>query len=1127
MRKEVYSVNNLFQKDNYGMRMHRFEILNWGGYTDESVVVDLDGKSILITGKNRSGKTTVLDAMVTLISKYPKFEQAVGGKRGGRSISSYVLGKYGDEKVTNSYGTELNAKSIRTTNTISIILGFFADNAGKSITAIQWFWYDGKQVSPSKLGTPNRRCAIVKGNVSIFNDLLLGNVRKEGQSISISVLNERIRNLCGVELFPTIEKYLSSLRNYLGISEIGLNSIANTIKVTKVDNINDYVRDRIEKTDFDSSFWELLEQCQNLQKIDDKIAESEDKVKILSPMVRIKGKKYRNEKEKEAKYIRLNDNYNHWVDSLKFDLSKKEISSLEEKVKTTEKEYDELLEQKKIIQNELDSVTKELAMVSGGNKLALEERIGRLKLELENISFVTKKFSKLCKKLNISAPTDKKSFDDVFVKVDSIRKELIDKKREIERSNIKANSRVNSIVQQIEEIENEISVLSERKSNISVGTLIERDKLAKILGMRAEDFPFVGELLDILPKEKAWEGAINKLLKSFAMTILVPADLYENVPKLVDRVTGKRIDYRKISDTDSLVSDVISNDSSIVCGKLRIKGNAPMTKWLANELRKRFSHKCTLSIEDFKKSNYALTINGQYRMGDYHVKDDRRPVNDASSYVIGFSNDAKISAKSNFIQKLQETIKELQPIIETTNNELREINDKYNAMKELHEFSWEKMDSKSIRSSLNSAEKTYKELCNNGSSKKLEDRRENLKKELDDNSELSKKIYRAKSNIEKYNETIKNLKKDMTELSKASVSFEIADMLKEYASHYYTKKVTLSSVETFRKTLEENIQGSLMIMHSEQGELTKSRKAVEQDMNEFLRKYPVHSESLQGNVDYLDDFEALLKQLEKDGLEFTKEYEEMFTRDFEQYLSGFSFNMKAAEESLKNKIDDLNRKLLQVEFRKERGKSKYMQIDYEQTKNRNISDFRDALRDVTKNIFQKNASVFQTKRESVHKIIDFLKSWKTKFERDRRAEALDIRNWFTYALKIIDENNNQVAYYSSTSGDSTGGQQSIASFLLVVSHLQFFNLAGNNPEESFRFVIMDELNESCDYDTGNHVLSLLERFGFQAVYVTPNNKIRQVSKYVGNIYHCRQHDDIEGVTLIRKVEHEVVANGHN
>jgi len=83
-----------------GFRLHRFELLNWGTFDKHIWKVMPEGENALLTGDIGSGKSTVVDALTTLLVPTKKiiYNKAAGAESKERNLNSYVRGHYKSEK---------------------------------------------------------------------------------------------------------------------------------------------------------------------------------------------------------------------------------------------------------------------------------------------------------------------------------------------------------------------------------------------------------------------------------------------------------------------------------------------------------------------------------------------------------------------------------------------------------------------------------------------------------------------------------------------------------------------------------------------------------------------------------------------------------------------------------------------------------------------------------------------------------------------------------------------------------------------------------------------------------------------------------------------------------------------
>lgn len=135
-----------------GYRLQRLEVYNWGTFDQQAWVFPLEGHNGLLTGDIGSGKSTLVDAITTLLVPAHRvaYNKAAGAEAKERSLRSYVLGHYKSEH-NEATGTA-KAIALRDTRHYTVILAVFC-NAGynKTVTLAQVFWFKDPQGQPARL----------------------------------------------------------------------------------------------------------------------------------------------------------------------------------------------------------------------------------------------------------------------------------------------------------------------------------------------------------------------------------------------------------------------------------------------------------------------------------------------------------------------------------------------------------------------------------------------------------------------------------------------------------------------------------------------------------------------------------------------------------------------------------------------------------------------------------------------------------------------------------------------------------------------------------------------------------------------------------------------------------------
>ena len=134
-----------------GFRLQRLEVLNWGTFDQRVWTVQLGGRNALLTGDIGSGKSTLVDAVTTLLVPAHRvaYNKAAGAEARERTLRSYVLGHYKSERQEISRSARPVA--LRDHNSYTVLLGVF-HNAGYSqtITLAQVFWLKDTQGQPAR-----------------------------------------------------------------------------------------------------------------------------------------------------------------------------------------------------------------------------------------------------------------------------------------------------------------------------------------------------------------------------------------------------------------------------------------------------------------------------------------------------------------------------------------------------------------------------------------------------------------------------------------------------------------------------------------------------------------------------------------------------------------------------------------------------------------------------------------------------------------------------------------------------------------------------------------------------------------------------------------------------------------
>ena len=258
-----------------GYRLNRVEVLNWGTFDRSVWHLDLRGETSLLTGDIGSGKSTLVDAVTTLLLPAHRIEynKAAGAEGRERNLRSYVEGHYRSERnevtgVSRPVGLRPDA------STFSVILGIFVnDGYDETVTIAQVFQ------QRDRAGQPYRFYVTAEKGMSIESDFSeFGN--------DLADLRRRLRD-GGAGLHDTFESYAGEFRRRLGIrSEQAMKLFHQTVSMKSVGNLNEFVRDHmLEPADAAERIRGIISHFEDLSASHALVIKAREQLDVLTPLV--------------------------------------------------------------------------------------------------------------------------------------------------------------------------------------------------------------------------------------------------------------------------------------------------------------------------------------------------------------------------------------------------------------------------------------------------------------------------------------------------------------------------------------------------------------------------------------------------------------------------------------------------------------------------------------------------------------------------------------------------------------------------------------------------------------------------------------------------------------------------
>ena len=1076
-----------------GFRLHNLEILNWGTFQGKWSF-DPKEETTLLTGDSGSGKSTLVDALTSLLvpPNKIKFNQAADVESKERNFLSYVRGYYGQKSNAEGKG---NIEALRSYSSYSVILAnFFEQTLSKIVGLAIVFWF--KEAS----GNPSKFYVVSENELTLNDDFIL-------QTTDIKSLRDSLKQK-KYSIFNEYSTYFNFFSKKLGgLSEQSIQLFQKTISMKKMGELSEFIRkNMLEKLEVEELINKLINHYNDLNRAYETILKAKDQINMLIP-IQENGVKFLEKDIQKNKFQSALDRIDFWIAKKKEKLYEDSIKYLNEQ-KISKQEIISLEENKNHeLQEKIIDLKSEIRSNGGGEidryNSDLKFEINKLKEKENKIS----EYSYYSKNLNISPPNRIEDFNSNKIILEKIYEDSLTKlnQADVVRSTKKIEE--NKINEEINFIKKEISSLKQRTSNIPSKYIDLKEKIISSLELKETDISFVGELIKVKDTEKDWEGAIERFLHSFSLTLLVPKEIIAKVSEYIDKNFLKlKIVYYSV-DTKKTRYELSYFEPNSVLNKIDIKLENIFSAWIKKQLSDKYNYICCDTLEDFRINKKALTKSGQIKSDTRHEKDDRTVIDDRRNYIMGFSNKSKIKV-------LEENLKEKEKQLKILYFDLEEIKkdiDKFQKNKENieHLKRFKDFSELDILTSQNKIEELRKFIdklkSENDILKELEKELESTRKSHDILKTKIKKLNGELSTInvelDKYNKDFQKNSLFLNAEERFSVYEDDFEFLRKNSSFWTDFPLTLENIDIFEKKYSVYLNKNKNDLEEENRIL---EKRIENYMKEFKNKYSIETRDFDSSIDSLNEYNIFLNKLLKDDL---PKYEEKFKEELQEnifrHIISFRENLTRQETTIKDKIKEINDSLYSIDY----SRGRYIKLIQKRTQDKEIIDFRASLNNITENSMDEN-NLAEEKFFEIKKIIDRFKGRVNETERDKKwtSHVTDVRNWFHFSATEYWRDTDEEYEHYTDSGGKSGGQKEKLAYTILGASLAYNYGINEKEKSSFRLIIIDEAFLKSSDESATFGLELFKKLDFQFIIVTPLLKINTMEPYVRHVGFVTYND---------------------
>ena len=1087
---------DIYQEDAAsGFRLDYFQAYNWGTFHERIGHAQLDGQTTLLTGENGAGKSTLADGIVTLLVPTNKrnYNAASSDAKRERSETDYIRGNIGT--AYNELRERDEPVFLRPDGQYyTVLLGVFRNRReNKVVTLAQILWIKSNS-DTAKVFIIEPRALTIAGDLAGFP--------------SIAAIKETLTDR-GIETVDKFNIYSERFHRLLRLNadRNPMNIFNQTVAVKDITNLTKFIRDyMLEGGSAEDLFDKLKDRVRELRTTHAMIKMQKDQLAELE-IVSKHVSKFRFAIETRIQLERERNALDAFFAQTTLRLREARSIQNVANIETLIGKRDGTFRQKETTAATLSALREKQRSSAQGNQVAsLENEIETLGKNVELLQKNRKRFDVLLETLQPNRRIDSLGAHSTFqAQLPTQLQTLTGLSSEFDAKERTQENRVIELQQEFKKNEREIGILIKQHTSIDGDVLERRDFIADALKIPRKNLPFIGELIRVHKNEARWTGAIESLLRGFALTILVHHDNYKDVDAFVsaNRMRG-RVEYFPVP--LEIPSPGTKSSAGTVAGKMEIKSEVgSFGRYILRELNRRFDHLCCETTDSrWHDSDQALTITGLFKgKTGRRVKDDRYDINDRRNWILGWDNQDKLALIHARQQELTiqggKATKDYQAAKNAKENHGKRLAAAQNLIEA--NFTFDQINPADVETLIAAKQAQRDTLKKDPALAQLSADIAIAKKDLTEKNkafEAAVSLLAIAENDETKNleeiERLKNLTASQPpELEDLFIlirqrsqepieDIEGIDSKKAMLHRVYTDEIGEQTVNAGTNTNDALIKMAQIVNHEGWNHLH----------DELGSTPPTHL-----NDSAIERFQRVETRIRTDDI---PKNEEKFRRLLQENVisdfNTFRTSLENMEQTIITRIDLINLHLAKVDFDRREGLKTYIRLIHDKTKDQIVRDFRTQLNGALKDILNIDEDI-DARANCFHQVNALIE----ELDKDpkRRDHVIDVRNWFDFKAEERFRNPDKPKEtYQGAIGKSGGEKSRLASTILATAIAYQYDIEIDRPEgNTFRFVLIDEALSRIGDEFSVYLFEVFSRFHLQLLIIHPRDaKLHITEKFV-------------------------------
>ncbi|WP_396049229.1 ATP-binding protein [Aeromicrobium sp. UC242_57] len=656
-------------------------------------------------------------------------------------------------------------------------------------------------------------------------------------------------------------------------------------------------------------------------------------------------------------------------------------------------------------------------------------------------------------------------------------------------------------------------------SNVPRDQRMLRDRLCAELGLKVTDLPYVAELLTINQehdvhgfrtrsgeprKPTDWEPAAERLMRPFALSLLVAQQDYDRVSAWVDDNDLRgRLEYHPVPAGTPVPTPT---DPRSIAAVVEVRPNTFATAWLTADINRRYDHIRVEAAAELRQHRKAVTPSGQIKDGTRHIKDDRRHLTGPANYVLGWNTAARREALETLLPGLEAVAIAAKRIADASRIAQNQHGERVNAVNLLRQKTADlnHIDLGSAHDRVTAAEEMVASFASDADLAHYLTVKQRLANELHDldhrRSRAESEVGAAEKTESDHHDALTEVRQRLDRLVGPDLDKHAAEALAEALEQVPAPR-TLGAIGAWQRDVSRQLADRAT---SAQATRERAGRELVGHMKDFTKEWPLRvGEIVTTDPESRIEFLAMRDRIARDDLpRFEDEFRTELETNAIHHLARFSVGLEQDSRAIAERIDVINSALRGIDYRP----GTFICLERDLSPDSMVREFRAQLEAITGDTMLGDDEAYAEIRFlRVKELLDRFAGREgfTTADANWTAKVTDVRNWFEFsASERARLDNTEVEHYQDSGGKSGGQKEKLAYTVLAASLSYQYGLAGGRTD-AFRFVMIDEAFGRGSEDSTRFGLELFDRLGLQLLTVTPLQKIHIIEQYVNALAYVR------------------------